>query len=139
MSGIHPPRGSPSGPRSCWSIEGARGSGGLRHTTRVAAGIVRRGFDRRRRQRLRCVGKQLARIVGHGYIRVDLRVWFRQRSDHGMSQSAGRQKRRSSKPWLAPGATTVRPAGDWNPLALSSESGRPALLARLKRAAGRDA
>lgn len=69
---------------------GRCGSGGLRYTAGVTAGIVRCRFDRRGRQGLRCVGKQFARIVGYGCIRFDVRVRFRQWRDHGMSQPAGR-------------------------------------------------
>jgi hypothetical protein len=64
-------------------------SGGLRHAARVAAGIVRCRFDRGGRQWLRCVGKQLARIVGHRRIWIDARVRFRQWGDHGRSQPGG--------------------------------------------------
>jgi hypothetical protein len=70
-------------------------SGGLRHAARVAAGIVRCRFDRGGRQWLRCVGKQLARIVGNRRIWIDARDRFRQWVDHGMSQPARRAEYRS--------------------------------------------
>jgi hypothetical protein len=53
-------------------------SGGLRHTARVTAGIVRCRLDGSGWQGLRCVGKQFAGIIGYGCIWIDVRVRFRQ-------------------------------------------------------------
>ena len=48
-----------------------RGSSGLGDAARVAAGIIRRCFDRRGRKGLRRVGQQLGWIVRHRLIRID--------------------------------------------------------------------
>jgi hypothetical protein len=59
----------------------------LGHATRVAARIVRCCFDRRGRQGLRCVGKQLGRVVWHRLIRIN-RIRLREWRNHGMCKPA---------------------------------------------------
>jgi len=53
-------------------------SSGLGHAARIAAGIIRCWFDRCGRKWLRCIGKQLSRIVWHRLVRIDhrLRKWL---------------------------------------------------------------
>jgi hypothetical protein len=63
-----------------------RESSGLGDAARVAAGIIRRCFDRRGRKGLRCVGKKLSRIVWYRLIRIDDRVRLRNGRTHLMSQ-----------------------------------------------------
>ena len=65
-------------------------SSGLGHAARVAAGIIRGGFDGRGRKRLRCVGKQLSRVVRHRLIGIDDPVRLRKWRDHVTSQPARR-------------------------------------------------
>lgn len=65
-----------------------RGSGRFGHAARVATGIVRCRFDRRRGERLGGVGQQCCRIVWRRLVRVDLRVGLGQRGDHAVSQPA---------------------------------------------------
>ena len=43
----------------------------LGHAARVTAGIVRGRFDRRGRQGLGCIGKQLSWVVWHRLVRID--------------------------------------------------------------------
>ena len=63
-------------------------SGRLRYAAGVAAGIVRCGFDRWRRQRLWRVGEQLRGIVGHRLIRIDDRVRLRRWRAHATSEAS---------------------------------------------------
>jgi hypothetical protein len=66
----------------------------LGHPTRVAARIVGCCLDRRGRQGLRCIGKQLGRVVGHRLIRIN-RIRLREWRNHGMSKPARRVNCRS--------------------------------------------
>ena len=61
-------------------------SGRLGYTAGIAAGVIRCGFDRWRR--LRRVGKQLRRIVGHRLVRIDDRVRLREWRAHAKSEPA---------------------------------------------------
>ena len=63
-------------------------SGRLRYTAGIAAGVIRCGFDRWRRQRLLRVWKQLRRIVGHRLVRIDDRVRLREWRAHAKSEPA---------------------------------------------------
>jgi hypothetical protein len=71
------------------AIAGCRSeSGRLGYAAGVAAGIVRCGFDRWRRQRLWRVGEQLRGIIWHRLIRIDDRVRLRRWRAHARSEAS---------------------------------------------------
>ena len=78
--------------QSVWSPTGPQcrrpGSGRLGHAAGIAAGIVRCGFDRCRRQRLRRVGEQLRGIVWHRLTGIDDRIRFSRCCGHAKSEPA---------------------------------------------------
>ena len=102
FAGARPGPGKRSGVRHLdgrWpAVTLTRGSGWLRHASRVAAGIIRRRFDRCRRELLGRVREQLGRIVRHRLARDDLPTGLQQRFNHVMSQPARRPMQRLVRP-----------------------------------------
>lgn len=83
------PPGSTQGTEVAERLSRCSMSGRLGHAAGVAAGIVRGRFDRRRRKRFRCVGKQLGWVVRYRLVRIDrARLW--EWRNHAMSKPAGR-------------------------------------------------
>ena len=89
-----------------------RGSGRFGHAPRVAPGIVRCRFDRCRGKRLRCVGKQLGRIVRHRLVRIDRAIRLRHWFHHEKSQPVRRTGRRALR---GPGGRGSRSVQDGRP------------------------
>ncbi len=119
MSGSAPPAASQR--RSVASDRGSarqlapppqRWSGGLGDSAGVATGVVRAGLDRRLGQRVRRVGQQLARIVGHRLVRVDDRVRLWRWRDHADSEAAAT---RASTPATPPNRRSARPRSAVHP------------------------